>query len=90
MIWRLKLKILIFWLTDFILMIYFLATKTLNRGMSEFIVMTANTEPIEILLHLPLLYEDKNVPYVFVPSKTVLERVYGVSCAVIAASSYNK
>lgn len=36
-----------------------LATKTLNRGMSEFIVMTADTEPIEILLHLPLLCEDK-------------------------------
>ena len=26
-----------------------------------------DAEPIEILLHLPLLFEDKNVPYVFVP-----------------------
>lgn len=42
------------------------ATKTLNRGISEFVVMAADTEPIEILLHLPLLAEDKNVPYVFV------------------------
>ena len=42
------------------------ATKTLNRGISEFIVMAADTEPLEILLHLPLLCEDKNVPYVFV------------------------
>ena len=46
------------------------ATKTLNRGISEFIVMAADTEPLEILLHLPLLCEDKNVPYVFVRSKT--------------------
>jgi U4/U6 small nuclear ribonucleoprotein SNU13 len=38
------------------------ATKTLNRGVSEFIVMAADTEPLEILLHLPLLCEDKNVP----------------------------
>ena len=45
------------------------ATKTLNRGISEFIVMAADTEPLEILLHLPLLCEDKNVPYVFVRSK---------------------
>lgn len=37
----------------------FLATKTLNRGISEFIVMAADTEPLEILLHLPLLAEDK-------------------------------
>ncbi len=35
------------------------ATKTLNRGIAEFIVMAADTEPIEILLHLPLVAEDK-------------------------------
>ncbi|GAA5978832.1 hypothetical protein JCM11641_003578 [Rhodosporidiobolus odoratus] len=62
------------------------ATKTLNRGICEFIVMTADTEPIEILLHLPLLCEDKNVPYVFLPSKIALGRACGVSRPVIAAS----
>uniref|UniRef100_A0A383VE24 Ribosomal protein eL8/eL30/eS12/Gadd45 domain-containing protein n=1 Tax=Tetradesmus obliquus TaxID=3088 RepID=A0A383VE24_TETOB len=62
------------------------ATKTLNRGISEFVVMAADTEPIEILLHLPLLAEDKNVPYVFVPSKAALGRACGVSRPVIAAS----
>ena len=36
-----------------------LATKALNRGISEFIVMAADAEPLEILLHLPLLCEDK-------------------------------
>jgi ribosomal protein L7Ae-like RNA K-turn-binding protein len=35
------------------------ATKTLNRGISEFIVMAADTEPLEILMHIPLLCEDK-------------------------------
>lgn len=48
--------------------------------------MAADTEPIEILLHLPLLCEDKNVPYVFVPSKSALGRACGVSRAVISAS----
>ena len=43
------------------------ATKCLNRGISEMIILAADAEPIEILLHLPLLCEDKNVPYVFVP-----------------------
>ncbi|KAJ1998286.1 RNA binding protein snu13, partial [Coemansia thaxteri] len=62
------------------------ATKTLNRGISEFIVMAADCEPIEILLHLPLLCEDKNVPYVFVPSKAALGRACGVSRPVVAAS----
>ncbi len=62
------------------------ATKTLNRGISEFIIMAADTEPIEILLHLPLLCEDKNVPYVFVPSKIALGRACGVTRPVVAAS----
>ncbi|KAK2866195.1 hypothetical protein Q7C36_002251 [Tachysurus vachellii] len=62
------------------------ATKTLNRGISEFIVMAADAEPLEIILHLPLLCEDKNVPYVFVRSKQALGRACGVSRPVIATS----
>mmetsp|Transcript_22013 Transcript_22013/g.50222 ORF Transcript_22013/g.50222 Transcript_22013/m.50222 type:complete len:124 (-) Transcript_22013:379-750(-) len=62
------------------------ATKTLNRGLAELVVMAADAEPIEILLHLPLLCEDKNVPYVFVPSKVALGRACGVSRPVIACS----
>jgi ribosomal protein L7Ae-like RNA K-turn-binding protein len=61
------------------------ATKTLNRGISELIVMAADAEPLEILLHLPLLCEDKNVPYVFVSSKQALGRACGVSRCVAAA-----
>merc|ERR1719267_461267 len=62
------------------------ATKTLNRGISEFVVLAADAEPLEILLHLPLLCEDKNVPYVFVPSKVALGRACGVSRPVVSCS----
>lgn len=62
------------------------ATKTLNRGISEFIVLAADAEPLEIILHLPLLCEDKNVPYVFVGGKTALGRACGVSRPVVACS----
>jgi len=62
------------------------ATKTLNRGISELIVLAADAEPLEILLHLPLLCEDKNVPYVFVRSKQALGRACGVSRPVISCS----
>ncbi|CAD7677247.1 unnamed protein product [Nyctereutes procyonoides] len=56
------------------------------KGISEFIMMTADAEPLEIILHLPLLCEDKNVPYVFVHSKQALGRACGVSRPVIACS----
>ncbi|KAI1794627.1 NHP2/L7aE family protein [Ganoderma leucocontextum] len=62
------------------------ATKTLNRGIAELIILTADTEPLEILLHLPLLCEEKNVPYIFVESKAALGRACGVTRPVIAAS----
>lgn len=62
------------------------ATKTLNRGLADIIVMAADAEPLEILLHLPLLCEDKNVPYVFVRSKQALGRACGVSRPIIACS----
>ncbi|KAK8088067.1 ribonucleoprotein-associated protein [Apiospora hydei] len=61
-------------------------TKTLNRGIAEIVLLAADTSPLAILLHLPLLAEDKNVVYVYVPSKIALGRACGVSRAVIAAS----
>ena len=65
------------------------STKTLNRGISDLIVIAADVKPLEIVLHLPLLCEDKNVPYVFVESQRLLGRACGVSRPVIAASILN-
>lgn len=62
------------------------ATKTLNRNQSELIILAADADPLEILLHLPLLCEDKNVPYVFVKSKQALGRASGVQRSIVACS----
>ncbi|XP_044716129.1 ribosomal protein l7Ae/L30e/S12e/Gadd45 family domain-containing protein [Hirsutella rhossiliensis] len=61
-------------------------TKTLNRGTCEIAILAADTAPLAILLHIPLLCEDKGTPYVYVPCKSMLGRACGVSRAVIAAS----
>merc|ERR1712027_52502 len=61
------------------------ATKALNRGQAEFVISASDAEPLEILLHIPLLCEDKNVPYVFVQSKQALGRACGVSRPVVSA-----
>jgi U4/U6 small nuclear ribonucleoprotein SNU13 len=62
------------------------ATKSLNRGVSELVVLAADTSPLAIILHLPVLCEDKNVPYIYVSSKIALGRACGVSRSVIATS----
>ena len=48
--------------------------------------MAADAESLEIILHLPLLCEDKNVPYAFECSTQALGRACGVSRPVIACS----
>lgn len=60
-------------------------TKSLNRGYADLVVLAADTEPLEIILHLPLLCEDKNVPYVYVPKQADLGRACGVSRNIVAA-----
>ena len=69
------------------------ATKALNRGQAEIVIMSADTEPIEVLMHLPLLCEDKNVNYVWVPSKMALGRACGLTrstiCCVITHEDHS-
>jgi len=50
------------------------------------VILAADANPIEILMHLPLLCEDKSVPYVFVGSKAALGRACGVNRDVISVS----
>lgn len=57
----------------------------LNKGKARVAILSADATPLEILLHIPLLCEDKNVPYVFIPSRTALGRACGLSREVIAA-----
>ncbi|KAI8153460.1 13 kDa ribonucleoprotein-associated protein [Colletotrichum sp. SAR 10_70] len=61
------------------------ANEALNRGTCEIALLAADAAPLAVILHLPLLCEDKNVPYVFVSSKAALGRACGVSRPVIAA-----
>ena len=51
--------VVILFLVNYYLLFNFAATKTLNRGQAELIIMAADAEPLEIILHLPLLCEDK-------------------------------
>ena len=54
--------------------------------MAELIIIAADANPLEIVLHLPLLCEDKNVPYIFVASKKDLGAFCGTSRNVVACA----
>ncbi len=61
-------------------------TKLVERGCVSFVVMAEDVQPPEILAHMPILCEDKNVLYAYVPSKQELGVASGlkVSTASIA------
>ena len=43
--------------------------KGLRKGVKGFVVIAGDISPIDVIAHLPVLCEDANVPYVYVPSK---------------------
>ena len=44
-------------------------TKAIERGSSRLVVIAEDVEPPEVVAHLPILCEERNTAYIFVPSK---------------------
>jgi len=67
-------------------------TKLIERGQAKFIVMAEDVQPEEIMAHLPLLCEEKNIPFAYVPSKQELGNASGleVPTASVAVIEYGK
>ena len=43
----------------------------IRKNPGGIVVLAGDVEPIDILSHLPVACEDKNIPYCFVPSHKV-------------------
>jgi len=67
-------------------------TKIVERGQAKFVVMAADVQPEEILMHMPVLCEEKGTPYAYVPSKQELGAAAGleVPTATIAVMDAGK
>ena len=53
-------------------------TKLVERGDASMVIMAEDVEPAEILAHMPVLCDEKNVPYAYVPSKADLGKAAGM------------
>ena len=53
-------------------------TKAIDRGIAKLVVLAEDVTPPEILMHLPILCEEKKIPYVYVPSKVELGKACGI------------
>ena len=53
-------------------------TKVIERGIAKLVVIAENISPPEVIMHLPVLCEEKGIPYVYVPSKEDLGAASGL------------
>lgn len=43
--------------------------KALRKGEKGFCIIAGDISPIDVVTHLPIMCEDREVPYIYVPSK---------------------
>mmetsp|Transcript_22360 Transcript_22360/g.37396 ORF Transcript_22360/g.37396 Transcript_22360/m.37396 type:complete len:146 (+) Transcript_22360:97-534(+) len=46
--------------------------KALRKGNKGFCIIAGDISPIDVIVHLPVMCEDRQIPYYYVPSKTDL------------------
>lgn len=61
-------------------------TKAVERGLAKLVLIAEDVDPPEIVAHLPLLCDEKKVPYVYVPSKKRLGEAAGIEVAAASAA----
>ena len=54
-------------------------TKSSERGEAKLVVMAEDVDPVEILVHVPMLCEEKRIPYLYVNKKQRLGQAAGLT-----------
>jgi len=53
-------------------------TKAVERGVAKLVLIAQDVSPAELVMHLPLICDEKNVPYSYVPNRKELGEKVGV------------
>jgi len=61
------------------------ATKAVERSQAKLVVIAEDVDPPEVIAHLPLLCDERKIPYVFVPDKNKLGNAVGIDVSCAAA-----
>ena len=63
------------------------ATKSIERGNAKLVVVAEDITPQELIMHIPVLCKEKEIPFMSVPSKQELGLCVGLkvatSCIVV-------
>ncbi|CAG9856763.1 unnamed protein product [Phyllotreta striolata] len=66
--------------------------KRLRKGETGIVVFAGDIWPIDIMCHLPVVCEDRDIPYVYVPSRKDLGGALGVKrgCLTVLIRPHNE
>jgi len=53
-------------------------TKAVERGQAKLVVIAEDVDPPEVVAHLPILCDERKIPFIFVPSKAKLGSAAGI------------
>ncbi|NYZ74503.1 50S ribosomal protein L7ae [Candidatus Micrarchaeota archaeon] len=65
------------------------ATKAIERKTAQLIVLAGDVTPEEVVIHIPMLCKEKNIPYAFVPTKKDLGMAVGIAVGTSAVAVEN-
>jgi large subunit ribosomal protein L7Ae len=60
-------------------------TKAIERAQAKLVIIAEDVDPPEVVAHLPLLCEERKIPYVFVPSKEKVGGALGIDVGAASA-----
>lgn len=61
------------------------STNAVERAVAKLVLIAEDVDPPQVVGHIPILCEERKIPYLFVPSKLELGRAAGidVGCAAV-------
>lgn len=61
-------------------------TKTIERGQAKLVILAEDVDPPEVVAHVPLLCEEKKIPYIYVRSREQIGTASGIDVPSAAVS----
>jgi len=61
-------------------------TKAIERAQAKLVIIAEDVDPPEVVAHLPLLCEERKIPYTFVPTREQIGKALGIDVPAAAAS----
>ncbi len=60
-------------------------TKAIERGIAKLVIIAEDVDPPEVVAHLPIICEERNVPFVFVPTRGNMGPALGIDVGSASA-----